>query len=130
VQEETPVDLAAFGAAGPKGDPGPPGQDGAAGAPGTALAYARVSYLGVVDAATSKNIASANVSHPGDGIYCIAGLAFTPHNIMAVPEVANAVLQVRPGALVTSPCTGSQGEVLTSDLSGVLVDRDFQLLIN
>src|SRR3954471_24030925 len=57
------------GARGPTGSQGPQGAKGANGADGTALAYAKVNSNGTVDSAHSKNIASANVSHPTASAY-------------------------------------------------------------
>src|SRR5216683_1603478 len=66
---------------------GPAGGQGPAGAPGSAVAYARVDPFpgslagsGTVDAANSKNVTQANVSHAGVASYCFSGLSFTPHN--------------------------------------------------
>jgi hypothetical protein len=72
------------GATGPAGAAGTSGAPGAPGAPGSALAYAHVSDTGTVDAANSKNIVQANVTHPQAGVYCFDDLSFTPHSIHAI----------------------------------------------
>ena len=66
------------GLTGAKGDKGDKGATGASGPAGTAVAYARVLANGTVDAAQSKGIVQANVSHPATGFYCFSGLSFTP----------------------------------------------------
>ncbi|MCW3047983.1 MAG: hypothetical protein JWO74_2267 [Solirubrobacterales bacterium] len=71
----------AVGPAGAKGDKGETGAAGVAGAAGTAVAYAFVNADGSVNAARSKNVTSANVSHPGAGQYCFHGLSFTPKSV-------------------------------------------------
>src|SRR5215471_17072267 len=48
-KKETAVNLADFGAVGPKGDAGSPGTPGAPGAAGAAVAYAHVLADGTVD---------------------------------------------------------------------------------
>ena len=74
------------GLTGAKGDKGDKGATGASGPAGTAVAYARVLANGTVDAAQSKGIVQANVSHPATGFYCFSGLSFTPHNAVVSPQ--------------------------------------------
>jgi hypothetical protein len=62
---------------GQRGPAGPAGPAGAAGAAGSAIAFARVSGSGDVDAGASKNIAAV-ASTVGDGIYCLNDTAGTP----------------------------------------------------
>lgn len=73
----------ATGAAGPQGPQGPKGDTGAA---GSALAFARIEENGAVDLTNSKNVVSANVTHPATGAYCFKGLPFTPRSAVATPQ--------------------------------------------
>ena len=75
------------GLRGAKGDKGDPGRNGAAGAPGTALAFALVNGDGSVDAAHSKGVSNANVSHPRTGVYCFS-FGFPVRNVTATSEAA------------------------------------------
>lgn len=84
------------GAKGDKGDPGRNGTAGGAGAPGTALAFALVNGDGTVDAAHSKGVSNANVSHPRTGVYCFS-FGFPVRNVTATSEAAG----------VTNSLTGS-----------------------
>jgi hypothetical protein len=75
------------GTPGEKGEPGEPGEKGEAGAAGTAIAYAHVSAAGALEpAADSKGFTGATIENPpgsaGEGVYCISGLSFTPHNVV------------------------------------------------
>jgi hypothetical protein len=45
---------------------------------GLFIAYANVNQNGTVDSSHSKGIASANITNPSGGTYCISGLGFTP----------------------------------------------------
>jgi Collagen triple helix repeat (20 copies) len=90
--------------AGPRGESGPPGETGPRGAPGavgargergesgpkgeagTALAYAYISKTGEIEQADSKNVEGAHVETPEPGVYCISGLDFTPHNVVATMD--------------------------------------------
>lgn len=66
------------GAAGPQGETGATGPAGPAGADGSAKAFARIAPDGTVNPDFSKNVTSANVTHPQTGVYCIRGLSFNP----------------------------------------------------
>ena len=82
----------AQGLQGPKGDTGAPGAPGANGAPGpagSAVAFAQVTAAGGVDATRSKNVTTANVTHPVTGTYCFQNLSFTPQNAVASPSFVN-----------------------------------------
>jgi hypothetical protein len=46
------------------------------------VAFAYVNDDGTVNAARSKNVSSANVSHPGAGQYCFHDLSFTPKSFV------------------------------------------------
>ncbi len=65
------------GPQGPQGPQGPPGP------PGTAAAYARIAADGTVNADFASGITTANVSHPGTGIYCLRNLGFQPRAVVA-----------------------------------------------
>lgn len=77
---------------GAKGDKGDPGRNGA---PGTALAFALVHPNGTVDAARSKGVSSASVSHPRTGVYCFY-LGFTARSVSAVVEAGGASNPLNP----------------------------------
>jgi hypothetical protein len=74
------------GATGATGATGPQGLKGDTGAAGSAVAYARIEENGLVDLSKSKNVVSANVTHPAVGAYCFRGLPFTPQNAVASPQ--------------------------------------------
>jgi hypothetical protein len=86
------------GPSGPAGPQGPAGTQGAqgpkgdTGAPGSALAYAHVNADGSLVIADSKNITAANLykSTLQTGVYCFKGLGFTPHNVVATPQINSA----------------------------------------
>jgi Collagen triple helix repeat (20 copies) len=76
----------ATGNPGASGATGPIGQTGAIGATGeagSALAYAHVGVTGAIEVANSKNFQGVTVENPEPGVYCFAGLSFTPHNVVA-----------------------------------------------
>jgi hypothetical protein len=92
---------AAKGETGPQGEPGPRGDTGPQGEPGakgdtgeagSALAYARVTSNGQIEMANSKNFQNAKVERPESGIYCISGLSFKPHNVVATIDANESVL--------------------------------------
>ena len=74
------------GKAGPAGPAGPQGPKGDTGAAGTALAFARVTENGVLDAAHSKGIVQANVTRTAAGSYCFDNLPFVPKSVVATPQ--------------------------------------------
>ncbi len=116
-----------------KGRRGPKGATGNAGANGTAVAYARVLANGTVDATQAKGITSANVSHPGAGIYCFSGLSFTPHNVVGSPQHTFTTLStfINKG-LVYASCPGtSQISVVVGDsATSTAQDGPFMIEIN
>jgi hypothetical protein len=57
-------------------------QTGPQGEAGEAVAFAGVGLSGAVNPATSKNVVSANVTHPADGLYCFGGLGFQPKSVV------------------------------------------------
>jgi hypothetical protein len=130
------------GATGATGASGATGAGGATGAPGSALAYAHVSALGVLDAAASKNLSAGNVSHPGAGVYCFSGLSFTPHNATADLDwtsTANGIIEsisVTVGEGAKSLCGSESAEigVLTGEVKpGTFtagLNRAFYITIN
>jgi hypothetical protein len=122
----------ATGAAGATGKEGPQGKEGKEGPQGTALAYAHVSFEGVIEAANSKN--AGTVEHPGEGVYCFSHLSFTPHDVQATVDYNEGGGE--PGITATlgvgsgSGCpAGTQITVGTLEAGG-LSDRAFFLTIN
>jgi len=116
------------GAEGPQGAAGPPGPSGPTG--GT-VGYAHVNSDGTVDAANSKNVASANVAHTAaSGIYCFSGLSFGPHAI-AVTLGVNGNAWADYATLAAPECpVGAQLEVETRDTSLAATDTDFYITFN
>ena len=49
-------------------------------------AFAKVNQDGTVNAALSKGISNANVTHPGSGAYCVTVPGFTPRGGQATPQ--------------------------------------------
>jgi hypothetical protein len=97
----------AAGAKGATGAQGVQGIQGVQGVAGTAVAYAHINGDGTVDAANSKNVASANVEHPATGIYCFAGLG-TIHAFVASPDAFGPV-----DGILANPTTGVSGCTIT-----------------
>lgn len=127
----------ATGAQGPAGPQGPQGIQGTAGADGTAIAYARILGNGTVDASASKGIASANVSHPATGFYCLSGLSFTPHSAVASPQflgyTADTFVNAALGSYGSCPASSQVSVGLESDGGGspdALSDGPFMIVIN
>lgn len=60
-------------------------------------AYAHIFGNGAVDGSDAFNIASANVTHPEEGVYCLTGLGFAPHAVMAQVDSGDG-----PGVTETS----------------------------
>jgi hypothetical protein len=60
-------------------------QTGPQGEAGEAVAFAGVGLFGAVNPATSKNVVSANVTHPADGLYCFGDLGFQPRSVVVTP---------------------------------------------
>jgi hypothetical protein len=122
----------AVGAAGPAGAvgaTGPAGAAGAAGAAGSALAFAHVNSNGTVDATNSKSVASTNVSRLTTGIYCIAGLSFTPKSAVVTIGFSGAAAVAAAGLGNLIGCAaGTQISIETFDVSDQ--DNDFMVVIN
>jgi hypothetical protein len=102
------------GSAGPAGPTGADGTDGATGpagpqgAPGTAAAYATIVGPNVVW--DNKNIDSANVSNPVQGIYCLKGLPSTYKSVIATVAGASRA--------APNPGTADQFAVVYSEFAG------------
>jgi len=139
-KKETQVDLAAFGAIGPKGDrgdPGTPGNPGTPGTPGAAVAYAHVLANGTVDAANSKNVASANVSLDTltlNSAFCFHGLTFTFNNVTAVAEwgglaTSGSFAQTAVGDPAGDCSSAAQAIVVTQNGSG-FTPTSFYIIFN
>lgn len=117
--------------AGTPGPPGTPGAPGLPGAAGSALAYAKVSSTGQVDAAFSKGVASGAVTVPQTGIYCF-DLAFAPKSIVASAtdnSEGEAVVFLPPAVGPTCKSHDS-AEVITTTSSGTPAPRGFYVLFN
>jgi hypothetical protein len=120
------------GAAGPAGPAGPQGPKGDTGAAGTALGFARVESNGVVDASKSKNVTSANVTHPETGAYCFSGLGFTPLNAVATPQFFNpqpSMIHTFIGDFEACP-PGTQVSVVIKSEGNTLRNVPFMILFN
>jgi hypothetical protein len=65
-------------------------------------AYAHIFGNGAVDGSDTFNISSANVTHPEEGVYCLTGLSFTPHAVMAQVDSGDG-----PGVTETSVLLGN-----------------------
>jgi hypothetical protein len=99
------------GEAGPKGEAGPRGETGPKGEPGSALAYAHVTKSGSIEAAGSRNIEGAKVETPEAGVYCISGLSFKPHNVVATVDANELALPLISATLgVGKQATGCNAE--------------------
>lgn len=89
----------------------------------------------VVDA-SSQNVADANVTHPGTGVYCIAGLSPAPKtataNLQTPPSSATDAATVYLDTSGTSAaCPGTeQVAVQVRDGSGAPADGSFSLQID
>lgn len=117
------------GAQGPKGETGAAGTKGETGAAGTALAYAKIESNGTVNGSLSKGITSANVTNPSTGHYCINGLSFVPHNVVATSQFlgvgANVFLGDFPG------CSGANVSIETwTSSTGTAFSAPFEILLN
>jgi len=94
------------GETGLRGDTGPKGEAGAPGQPGSALAYAHVNKRGEIDEANSKNVGAVQVQRPEPGVYCISGLGFQPHNVVATVDGNESALPLISAALgASAPAT-------------------------
>jgi hypothetical protein len=130
-KKETPVNLADFGALGPKGDKGDQGDPGA---PGSALAYAKVNADGTVDLTQSKNITGANVTKRATSAYCFHDLSFVPKSVVAVVAYGQAHNQSFGGEVVqaeidptqaTDCAAGEKIEIATGEYSGSPLSFNF-----
>lgn len=79
-------------------------------------AYAHIFGNGSVDTSDAFNIASANVTHPAPGVYCLTGLNFTPHAVMAQVDSGDgpgvAETSVLLGNFIVCP-TSAKAEIVT-----------------
>jgi hypothetical protein len=76
-----------IGPQGPPGAQGAPGSAGTPGAPGSALAYARVSADGTVDAGVSQGI---SVLDSGFGLYCLDYTGGSVRNFQVTLDISGA----------------------------------------
>jgi hypothetical protein len=91
-------------------------------------AFAKVETNGSVDPAMSKGIASANVTHPESGVYCVTA-PFTPRGGQASVQFGGtltAVAQVSVGG--TGLCPAPAVQVITSS-SGTKSDFTFYVAL-
>lgn len=127
------------GPQGGEGKQGPKGETGTSGENGTAIAYAHIAANGSIGEA--KGFTGATVENPpgkeGEGVYCISGLGFTPHNVVVTidataseePGSAMAALGQSDHAKHAKPeelCKGAQITVETS--LQVEAKKEFELL--
>jgi hypothetical protein len=121
----------AVGAAGPAGATGPAGAPGAPGAAGSALGYAHVNGNGTVDAANSKNVTSANISHVANANYCFHDLPFTPHSVGATLGFGVSLNDDIYAAIVTT-CGGATAQAGVAIYSGAAAQKDdnFYIVFN
>jgi hypothetical protein len=122
------------GRRGARGPAGPQGATGPQGPAGNARAFAHIKPNGTFDAAHSLGLTAANYNHNGAGKYCFFGLSFTPHNVVATIDGANAGSSMGAAARVvlgsTNVCpSGVQVAVLTSK-SGSLGNFGAYILFN
>ena len=111
---ETLLNLAEFGAVGPKGPPGEQGQVGEQGPPGTpgavrAFADIKLSAVGAIDTVAeerSKGVTDANVTHQNTNTWCFRNLGFTPKVVMVTQRFfADTIFTVvLPSASEFPPC--------------------------
>jgi hypothetical protein len=76
---------------------------------GSPLAYARVDFTGIVNIPFSKNVAQANVSHLGPGIYCF-NLPFLVRTGQVVAES-----DAEPDDIATLEIVGANGGASLSE---------------
>lgn len=119
------------GPRGPRGPRGRAGPQGPPGADGTAVAYAGVSPFGLVSAANSHKVTSANVSRISDGVYCMSGLTVTAHNAVAsVGNSGSAIAAVVDIGAVAGCPSETQITVRTYEGEGLLASNEFMININ
>jgi hypothetical protein len=110
---------ARVGPRGPQGPAGPVGPPGPAGQAGT-VAYARVSRTGGVIAASSKNVAAANVVRTAVGQYCVRGLPAGIRSAVASPSGGRAI-----GAVIGPMTVNCSFVISTFAANGARVDNSF-----
>ncbi len=139
------------GKEGLEGPEGPEGHEGKEGLPGTALAYAHVNAEGNIIEAVEKGKSAPNIKvRPAEpteeeeenheepvGIYCISGLGFEAHNVVATidynetHENESPVLTATIGNGEESGCpSGTEITVETSEKAGELKNEGFYILVN
>jgi hypothetical protein len=129
------------GEQGPKGEVGPKGEAGPKAEAG-ARAYARIGKDGKVDGSNSKNLDGVSVEKPEPGVYCISGLTFQPHNVVATIDANESVVPLISATIGASsagacdpPNTQITVETWRPKLKGTEIeadtaDRAFYLAIN
>jgi hypothetical protein len=103
------------GEKGEEGEKGEKGEEGKEGKEGPAvLAYAHVKETGEIESANSKNVEKAKVEKAEAGVYCISGLTFEPHNVIATVDANESVIPMISatiGAGSLSPCNKTTTQV-------------------
>ncbi len=135
----------AAGATGPVGPAGPKGETGAkgeTGPAGSAIAYAHVIWNGTTasfDAANTKGMGSATVTHRATSAFCFANLPFTPHNATVTVDWATSAtgfeigqVQIEPPGGKTLDCPAPENvEVATANANkGEFVAQSFFITFN
>ncbi len=114
----------------PAGPQGPQGPQGLSGPAGSALAFAAVASSGDILEAESKNVADANVTKPGAGVYCFDNLGFEAKNVIATVrgQQNRWVYAILGGGL---DCETDDDAVIKTGASGSLSsDGQFSVLFN
>jgi Collagen triple helix repeat (20 copies) len=119
------------GNSGMRGEPGENGKNGEAGAPGTAIAYAHVTAAGALDEpiADSKGFTGATIENPpgkaGEGVYCISGLSFTPHNVVVSIDSDASGTTLYTATATLGKSTYAEKESLCSGSTQITVETWF-----
>jgi hypothetical protein len=95
-----------------------------------ARGYALITGGGDVDASLSRNISDADVSHPGDGLYCIDGLPFAPRHVSLTSARGQYFAM---GASLNGDFTGCHGKqvgiVVGYPSTGEMANADFMVTL-
>jgi hypothetical protein len=109
------------------------GSPASAFAPASTIRTASVDFDGTVVAAESDGVTQANVTHAGEGIYCVNGLSPAPRSVAvsmregSLSEVQPAIAEIAP----TSFCIGSQiGVVTITNGNATFSDQPFTVFIH
>jgi hypothetical protein len=92
--------------------------------------FAEVNFNGVVNAANSKGLSSANVSHPSKGVYCITVPAFAPRGGQVTPifgGTAGTTANLNIGGTPNCPLPSVQVLLFTTGAAPELNDISFHV---